>query len=81
VMDKNALTAKCLRFSAAKASAKQLCGTRDLIPGWFPALKGELVNCGVALPTPQMGFKTREEAILAARKYKELCREWLAARK
>jgi len=70
--------AKCLRFITARASAKQLCPTMDLIPGWFPALKGELVNCGSALPTPSGGFKTRADAVAAARTFKQLCRDWLA---
>lgn len=68
---------KIKRFANARPSAR-FCRIgptpEDAVEGFYPHLSGELVN-------PQTGqcncFDTAQQAVQAAKTYRQLCRDWL----
>lgn len=70
----------CRSFIKARPSA----AVRHLGPtlekatdAWLPRLNGEFVRNP---DDPAMGYETRQDAVAAARRWRESCRRWLAER-
>lgn len=70
----------CREFLKARPSAAVRCigpTLEEAADAWLPRLKGEFVRNP---DDPAAGYETRQDAVAAARRWRESCRRWLAER-